>query len=65
VPRSRIQHTDVGQGPIEGRLGLAHLTVYTAGTHQASTTLAGIRYERALAIRKELTLGSGDEGDGV
>ncbi len=65
VPRSRIQHTDVGQGPLERRFGLAHLTVNTAGTHNASTTLSGITYARALALRQELAIDADGTNDGV
>ena len=32
VPKSRVQHTDVSQGPLQRRYGLATLTVHTAGT---------------------------------
>jgi membrane protein YdbS with pleckstrin-like domain len=35
VPRSRVQHTDVSQGPLERSYGLGTLIVYTAGTDHA------------------------------
>ena len=35
VPRSRVQHTDVSQGPIERAHRLGSLIVYTAGTDHA------------------------------
>lgn len=54
VPRSRIQHTDVGQGPLERRHGLGHLAVYTAGTHHSQITLHGIAHEGAISLRDEL-----------
>jgi membrane protein YdbS with pleckstrin-like domain len=54
VPRSRIQHTDVSQGPIERRHGLGHLVVYTAGTHHSEIKLGGIAHETAIAIRDQL-----------
>ena len=47
VPRSRVQHTDVNQGPIERTYGLAHLIIHTAGTISASVALEGL--ERAVA----------------
>ena len=59
VPRSRIQHTDVTQGPYERRFGLATLVVYTAGTAHASIPIEGLSHETALAIRDAL-LGRGD-----
>ena len=54
VPCSRVQHADVAQGPLERRLGLATLTLHTAGTDHASVTLEGIEYDRALALRDHL-----------
>ena len=59
VPRSRIQHTDVTQGPFERRFGLATLVVYTAGTENASITIEGLSHETALAFRDAL-LARGD-----
>ena len=54
VPRSRIQHTDVTQGPYERRFGLATLVVYTAGTEHASISIEGLSHETALAFRDAL-----------
>jgi uncharacterized protein len=54
VPRSRVQHTDVTQGPIERRFGLATLVVYTAGTAHAEVGVPGLAYSRALALRDVL-----------
>ena len=54
VPRSRIQHTDVTQGPYERRFGLASLVVYTAGTEHASIAIEGLSHETALAFRDAL-----------
>ena len=54
VPRSRIQHTDVTQGPYERRFGLATLIVYTAGTEHASISIEGLSHETALAFRDAL-----------
>ena len=54
VPRERIQHTDVAQGPIQRRFGLATLSVHTAGTHHSQIELSGISYETAQAVRNYL-----------
>jgi membrane protein YdbS with pleckstrin-like domain len=54
VPRSRIQHTDVTQGPYERRFGLATLVVYTAGTEHAAVPIEGLSHETALAVRDAL-----------
>jgi hypothetical protein len=57
VPRSRVQHIDVGQGPIERRYGLATLSIYTAGTGFAKVDLPGVPYARAVRIRDHLLPG--------
>ncbi len=44
IPISRVQHTDVSQGPVERSFGLATLTVHTAGTAGASISLAGLEH---------------------
>ena len=54
VPRSRVQHTDVSQGPLERSYGLGTLIVYTAGTNHAQVDLAGLDHATALAIRNHL-----------
>jgi len=54
IPRSRVQHTDVRQGPVERAFGLATLVVHTAGTEHASIGLSGVAHETALAIRDHL-----------
>ena len=54
VPRSRIQHTDVSQGPIERRYGLGTLVIYTAGTDHAQVDLPGLAHGTALEIRDHL-----------
>ncbi len=54
VPRSRVQHTDVSQGPLERRYGLGTLGIYTAGTGYAKVSLDGLEHETALRIRDHL-----------
>jgi membrane protein YdbS with pleckstrin-like domain len=61
VPRSRVQHTDVSQGPIERRYGLATLLIYTAGTDHARVALHGLDHAAALRIRDHLLPGSSDD----
>lgn len=61
VPRNRIQHTDVSQGPLERRFGLATLLVHTAGTEFARVALSGLENGRALAIRDHLMAGGEDD----
>lgn len=59
VPRSRIQHTDVSQGPMERSYGLGTLIVYTAGTSHARVALPGLSHEVAVALRDELRVDQG------
>lgn len=54
VPRSRVQHTDVSQGPIERRYGLGTLVIYTAGTEHARVDLPGLAHATATAVRDAL-----------
>ena len=61
VPRSRVQHIDVSQGPIERRYGLGTLVIYTAGSDHAKVELEGLEHGRALRIREHLLpSGAGD-----
>ena len=54
VPRTRVQHTDVSQGPIERGQGLSTLVVHTAGTEHAMVVLPGLSREDALSLRDQL-----------
>jgi uncharacterized protein len=54
VPRSRVQHIDVSQGPLERSYGLATLSVYTAGTQYSKVDLPGLDHGLALALRDAL-----------
>jgi membrane protein YdbS with pleckstrin-like domain len=61
VPKSRVQHIDVSQGPVERRYGLGTLVIYTAGTDHAKVELAGLEHGVALRIREHLLpSGAGD-----
>ena len=54
LPRSRVQHTDVSQGPIERSYGLSTLIVHTAGSEHARVALVGLSREEALSLRDQL-----------
>jgi membrane protein YdbS with pleckstrin-like domain len=54
VPFGRVQHIDVDQGPIERALGIATMTLHTAGSHNASIRLPGLGHELAIAMREEI-----------
>lgn len=63
VPRSRVQHTDVSQGPLERGFGLGTLQIYTAGTEHARVSLPGLDHATALVVRDHLI--AGGHGDAV
>lgn len=63
VPRSRVQHTDVSQGPIERSFGLGTLLIHTAGTDHSRIGLPGLAHDTASVIRDHLV--EVDEDDGV
>jgi hypothetical protein len=54
VPRSRVQHTDVSQGPLERRYGLGTLVIHTAGTSHSQVNLPGLDFDVARRIRAHL-----------
>ncbi len=61
VPKSRVQHTDVSQGPLQRRFGIATLVLHTAGTQYAAVSLGGLSHDAALAIRDYLIEGGVDD----
>jgi membrane protein YdbS with pleckstrin-like domain len=61
VPKSRVQHTDVSQGPLQRKYALGTLVVYTAGTDHAKVELPGLSHARAMRIRDHLLPSSGDD----
>lgn len=54
IPRARVQHTDVAQGPFSRQFGLAKLVIHTAGTATPAIELAGLKLEVAHQIRDSL-----------
>jgi len=54
IPITRVQHTDVSQGPLQRKLGLGTLTVHTAGTAGASISLAGLEHGIASRLSQHL-----------
>jgi len=57
VPRSRVQHIDLHRGPLDRRLGLAGLRVFTAGSELGRINLNGLPVARAEALRDALVQG--------
>ncbi|MBM7333716.1 PH domain-containing protein [Alloalcanivorax marinus] len=60
VPRVRVQHSDISQGPLQRAFGVATLRLYTAGSRFTVNSLPGLADDRARALRRQLL----DEGDG-
>lgn len=54
IPITRVQHTDVSQGPLQRHYGLAALTVHTAGTASASIPLSGLEHGVATRLAEHL-----------
>ena len=54
VPFVRVQHIDVGQGPVERWFGLSHLIVHTSGTHNSMVTLPGLPADLAATMRETI-----------
>jgi len=54
IPRSRVQHTDIKEGPIERQFELSSLVIHTAGTTSASVTIEGLTLERSTELRNLL-----------
>ncbi len=51
VPINRVQHIDVAQGPLERLFGLSSLVLHTAGTHNSTVVLPGLKREIAEEMR--------------
>ena len=51
-PIRRIQHVELTRGPVEKRLGLANLRLYSAGSGKATFTLPGLRLLTAARARR-------------
>jgi membrane protein YdbS with pleckstrin-like domain len=61
VPRSRVQHIDVTQGPLDRRYGLGTLVLHTAGHEYAQVEVEGLDFAVALALRDHLLPRGGDD----
>lgn len=62
LPRVRIQHSDVSQGPLQRRYGVATLKLYTAGSRYTRIELAGLAHAEAIALRDTLLAGNSASG---
>jgi hypothetical protein len=62
LPRVRIQHTDVSQGPLQRRFGVGTLKLYTAGSRYTKIELPGLAHAEAIALRDALLAEGGSSG---
>ena len=60
LPRVRVQHSDVSQGPLQRRHGVATLKLYTAGSRYTKIELPGLQHDDALALRDALLARGGE-----
>lgn len=61
VPLFRVQHIDIGQGPIERLFGVNRLILHTAGTQHSKVELPGLSRETAERLRDEIRARVGKE----
>ncbi|MEX2381762.1 MAG: PH domain-containing protein [Opitutales bacterium] len=61
VPKSRIQHTDISQGPLQRSYKISDLVIHTAGTRYAVVTLTGLSEDIAPRLRNHLLDRTGDD----
>lgn len=64
IPRARIQHADIKQGPLERLFGVVTLNVHTAGSQAATGSVPGLLPDRAAALRADLLHGADETADG-
>lgn len=62
LPRIRVQHSDVSQGPLQRRYGVATLKLYTAGSRYTKIELPGLAHDDAMALRDALIARGGHSG---
>ena len=65
VPRPRIQHTDVTQGPIARHFGIATIKIFTAGSAIGQLQVEGLPRDDAVALRDRLLGRAGAGHDAV
>lgn len=61
VPCARVQFTDVSQGPLQRRHGIATLMIHTAGTASSEVSVPGLPHALALEIRDWLVNRTADD----
>lgn len=61
IPFNRVQHTEIGQGPVERYFNLAELTLYTAGGQLADLSIAGLTPDDAQRMRDFIVSKAGQD----
>lgn len=61
VPCARVQFTDVSQGPLQRKHGIATLQIHTAGVASSEIAVPGLPHARALEIRDWLVSRTADD----
>lgn len=62
IPRGRVQHVDMRQGPIEQWMGLARIQIHTASGLGGDGVIPGLELADAERLRDELVVVEGDDG---
>jgi membrane protein YdbS with pleckstrin-like domain len=62
LPRVRVQHSDVSQGPLQRGYGVATLKLYTAGSRYTKIELPGLQHDAAIQLRNALLARGGESG---
>ena len=52
LPFSRVQHTEIHRGPLERKMGLASLRLYSAGGMSADLNIGGLSHDDCKNIRQ-------------
>ena len=52
LPFSRVQHTEIHRGPLERKMGLASLRLYSAGGMSADLNIGGLSHDDCKDIRQ-------------
>ena len=62
IPRCRVQHVDIKQGPIEQWLNLSRVRIHTASGLRGDGVIPGLNPERSEYLRDQLLGSSHDDG---
>lgn len=54
VPFNRIQHVEIGQGPLERYFNIAKLKVFTAGGSASDLMIPGLKFDDAASMKEYL-----------